>query len=516
MDFIREQAKRAFQNQFNGEVKQIDRGFSLYFNKIENDVEYFAGNGLVLNAGSDIQTYMESEYRQMEPEEGSSLEKRLYSLFEDYGKTHENVSYIYFGNYEGGYVQWPKGPVVANYDPRIRPWFVTGKNARGKVVRADAYYWVGDDTTIVSTVKRVSDAEGRPVGVIGIDVTLDQLTSMLDSVKLAPGSAMMLIEQNGRVIADTRNKDNNFKFIHEIEKGRLASINYRDYNLEVLSIDGIEYMVSNYDSLELGWRFVSFVPAHIVEDRVKQAVDEFMLITLSSILSFVLISFIVASVISRTISHYIRQVEFHQKETEKLAATRSHFLKNVSHLLRTSLNHIHGYCQYLLTRTSKDADDKEALAVQRIFDSSNTLKQHIDDIYTLVELETGSPSLEMASLQSFRAAMSQVDIQVDFAGNVIDEGSLSIESRHLEVLVSTLERIKNQLVKGGISCLIEANSGQRQLLINIESMSLIGMSDTQNRDSKELLLNGFVDLYGGAYEEKTEKDRVSILVTIPC
>ena len=74
---------------------------------------------------------------------------------------------------------------MASYDPRVRPWYKTAMAAAsGLTVRTGAYYWAPDDMVLVSTVRAFADASGNPVGVVGVDVSLKQLTELVKTIKL--------------------------------------------------------------------------------------------------------------------------------------------------------------------------------------------------------------------------------------------------------------------------------------------------------------------------------------------
>ena len=131
--------------------------------------------------------------------------------------------YIYMGNEQGGYIQWPEGEVTANYDPRVRPWYKTGKAANGKTVRTNAYYWAADDMVIVSTVKAIKQA-GEFIGVQGMDVSLQGLTDIIANIKLGETGYLMLIEDSGNVLVDVKNADYRFKQLSQIDNGKYKQL----------------------------------------------------------------------------------------------------------------------------------------------------------------------------------------------------------------------------------------------------------------------------------------------------
>lgn len=64
---------------------------------------------------------------------------------------------------------------------------------------------------MISIATTIKGASGNTIGVQSIDVTLDTLTKLVNGVKLGETGYVILVDQNGVVLADPRNKANNFK-----------------------------------------------------------------------------------------------------------------------------------------------------------------------------------------------------------------------------------------------------------------------------------------------------------------
>eukprot|EP00873_Tetraselmis_striata_P026331 jgi/Tetstr1/446595/TSEL_034120.t1 len=84
-----------------------------------------------------------------------------------------------------------------DYDPRGRPWY---ELARGtdEVVRTDVYHFA------MSTKLGVSVARRFEQGVVGVDVTLDELTAFLDAVPQARDGVVALFHDDGRILTHSK------------------------------------------------------------------------------------------------------------------------------------------------------------------------------------------------------------------------------------------------------------------------------------------------------------------------
>mgnify|MGYP001359122202 FL=1 len=220
----RQQALDSFAELSEREARQVDNGISMFFAEIEKNVDYLASHAAILDAKQGVKAHLQSPNAEMlDHLSGSNTEQNAFSLFDHFGATHPGLAYIYMGNEQGGYIQWPEGEVTANYDPRVRPWYETGKAAGGKTVRTNAYYWAADDMVIVSTVKAIKQA-GEFIGVQGMDVSLQGLTDIIANIKLGETGYLMLIEDSGNVLVDVKNADYRFKQLAQVNNGKYKQL----------------------------------------------------------------------------------------------------------------------------------------------------------------------------------------------------------------------------------------------------------------------------------------------------
>ena len=344
----------------NREVRQIDNAIQVFFREIEKNVVYLTEKSALKNAGSEVETYMDlTSSIQMTPMSNSSTEQNVYSLFEQFAESHDGISYIYFGNEQGGYIQWPQGPVEANYDPRPRPWYQTALEGRGKAIRTKAYYWEPDDATIISTVKTITN-NGQLVGVSGMDVSLNQLTQMVKQIKVGESGYLMLVEDTGNILVDAKHPKNNFKQLTSINSGKYKELAQSSTGVFELEIDGEDYLANVYTSSTMGWKFVSFMKTSEVFSSANNMI--WLIVVISAVLLAVFAA--LAVYISRLISEPIVKVTARleeisagggdltqrltietKDETGKLSESFNRFLGSIAQLvkeIKSSSTEVHG------------------------------------------------------------------------------------------------------------------------------------------------------------------------------
>ncbi|OAB54585.1 chemotaxis protein [Pseudomonas thivervalensis] len=251
---LRDAAKANFLDSSGREIRQIDNGMKQFFDGISQNVEFFAKDPRVI-AAKGLKSYAGADAAQRPFPE---INQQLLDIFERFAKSHPTTAYLSVGMEDGGYASWPDDPKMTNYDPRVRPWYKAAMAAPGTNVRTDAYYWAPDDVSLIGTVHTVSDASGKPIGVVGLDVSLKQLTELVKNIKLGESGYLMLVEANGNVLVDPADAKHNFKPLADLGPN-YAELAKSSDGVTQIEIDGVPYMANVVSSKGLGWRFIGLI-----------------------------------------------------------------------------------------------------------------------------------------------------------------------------------------------------------------------------------------------------------------
>lgn len=293
---LREAARADFVDSSGREIRQIDNGMRQFFDGISQNVEYLAKDPRIV-AARDLKNYSGADASQIPLTENN---QRLLDIFDGFAKTHPSTAYLSLGLGDGGYASWPNDPKIANYDPRQRPWYKAAMSAPGTTVRTDAYYWAADDVSLIGTVRNVTDAAGKVVGVVGLDVSLKQMTELVKNIKLGNSGYLMLIEANGNVLVDPSDAKHNFKPLAELG-GNYAELGRHGDGSTQVEIDGKVYMANIVSSAGLGWRFIGLIERDEVMARASNLTWLIAAIAAALALVFAIVGASFAGVIVRPI-----------------------------------------------------------------------------------------------------------------------------------------------------------------------------------------------------------------------
>jgi signal transduction histidine kinase/DNA-binding response OmpR family regulator len=199
------------------------------------------------------------------------LEQKIIDIFNSYRITHDYVNSVYMGRENGGFVRSHKRSRSTKYDPRLRPWYVLGKQNPGKVMITDPYRSVTSPDVNIGIVTALLDRQDKVYGVAGIDITLANLTAYIENVNVAHNGYMMLLDHNGTVLAG-REKETLFKNIRNLYGNDLQGIFQTDRGYATITSQSEEKYFVHYTSAMLGWKLAMVIPVHAIDGEVMGAV----------------------------------------------------------------------------------------------------------------------------------------------------------------------------------------------------------------------------------------------------
>lgn len=297
------------------EITQVSGAMNLYFNTVNESVEYFANLPIVKKIDSSITSYIDAEGEdgtiQMTPSKKGGMESQIYNSFLNYANTHPNVAYIYMGTKDGGYIQWPEGTSKDKFDPRPRAWYTQAIENPDKVMRSGAYASYTGNVPIVSSSVTIKDKAGNVVGVQGVDVSLESLTKTINDIKIGKTGYVILADQTDTILANPKNPEMNFKTLKDLNVKELAEIDKMvDKNFDI-TMDGKSYTASVYVSPETGWKYISMMDKSEIAESINAIRKIIFIITAIITLLAIGASLLLAGAITKPINaavSYLQQI----------------------------------------------------------------------------------------------------------------------------------------------------------------------------------------------------------------
>ena len=301
---IRSQATADFIDASSREIRQVDGAMQLFFSSIEQSVNQLALEPLLANV-SGLKNYTSADAAQTPL---TSVSQQVLEVFTRYADSHPATAYVSVALNDGSYTAWPDDTKLASYDPRVRPFYKAAMASPNGITRTPAYYYAQDNATLICTVRTLRDAQGNPRGVLGIDVSLKQLTDLVKGIKIGQSGFMMLVEDSGNVLVDPKNPANNFKNLKELG-AQYAQLDTARAGIADVEIDGVRYLANVHPSPTLGWHFIGLIQYSEVMSKATSLTWQIAGIAALLAVMFALIGAVFARMIVRPIGSVSRGLE---------------------------------------------------------------------------------------------------------------------------------------------------------------------------------------------------------------
>jgi adenylate cyclase len=285
---------------------------------------------------------------------GGALSFRNKKQLEDYGlevlKFYPPTAAFYFGDEQGNFLmtqRLPDGTIAtdiinrkgshpveiwkyrntssrviktvktkAKFDPRVRPWYQGAKNC-GCLYWTDIYIFYSTDALGITAAYPVFTSKGKFFGAFGLDINVAQISQFLRNLKIGKSGIAFIFNQNNEVVAFpdssriVKKEEKEFRPVSINELGipsitaAFQELTQRRENKCLVKVNDKKYIASFQDfpeSFRARWKVGVIVP----EDDFIGGVKQEMLISLLICLGVLLISIVLAILISRSISKPIR------------------------------------------------------------------------------------------------------------------------------------------------------------------------------------------------------------------
>ena len=219
----------------------------------------------------------------------------------------------YFEVFGGNYIDEKNWDIPEDYDPTTRPWYKAA-TAPGNYIAVSPIYWnVQKKDNIITHVCRISDDDGNPLGMVCMNMPLNNIRRDIESMKITEGSYGILEDDRFDVIYHP-NPDFVGKNIYDLNTYNVETFETVKesggfYKSESPDADGV-YMVRFAAKLDNGWILSILTPKSEYYHEMQGMM--WILIIMGAGLAAAL------SVILINLDRSKNKADFKLKETEKM------------------------------------------------------------------------------------------------------------------------------------------------------------------------------------------------------
>ncbi len=272
----RERLNSIYQS-LQGRLVDINFVVTSFFTEIEKDLEGIVANpyvrskedgGFTSFVDADVSSF---EYHIGEPEQ------KIIDVFSRYRNSHDHANSVYMGRKNGSFVRSHKRNRPTRYDPRERPWYHLGNNNPGKILRTAPYSSVTSTDVNIGIVTALMDQEGSVYGVVGIDVTLDNLTRYIEKIRVGPNGFLILIDAEGTILA-SRDRSMVFQNIESICKDDLNELFAQEKGVVTFNKDYQKHYLFFSHSPVLDWKIAFVIPSKEIDREVGAFITQVLIV----------------------------------------------------------------------------------------------------------------------------------------------------------------------------------------------------------------------------------------------
>jgi methyl-accepting chemotaxis protein len=241
----------------SGQLEHIDGTISMYMREALNNTVMMAKDPCVLRVDEILTSYIGKTGDKIDvtPWPEDTLGQEIRGFYQMILASHSSYKDCYIGTSNGAFIIGGNDPLPGGYDPRSRPWYKEAVAEPDKAIVSKAYVSTTGDA-MVSTAKAAL-ANGKVYGVAAMDISLAQLTKLINAIKLGKTGYVMLVQDDGVIIADPKHPENNFKNVNEMADKSYAAAFAMNSGSAMLAIGGIDSMAVVRTSPTLKWKFIA-------------------------------------------------------------------------------------------------------------------------------------------------------------------------------------------------------------------------------------------------------------------
>ncbi|WP_017825396.1 methyl-accepting chemotaxis protein [Clostridium botulinum] len=483
------QTKSDYINNSNEQMSIVSSAINNFYDQVDANINMMATNPIVMKGDTTITKYKDNVTKvDMTPSINGGVEQEIYEVFDQYAASHPETKYIYLATKDGGYINWPETYIPEKYDPTIREWYKLAIDGNGEIRRTDPYIDT-TNTMITSNARIVKDSSGNIIGAVGIDVEQSSISNILNNMKTGKTGFFMIVHDNGTIMADGNNVENNFKNIKDVNIENLENLdNLLDkdsYQFDV-KINGEKYFVNSKKVEGADWNLAALISEKELNQNMIQTNILFLCIAVIMVLA-------ISIIIIKNVRKITNPIEESAKYLGEIGKGNFMIEINDKYLQRQDeigiiINGIQDMKNALVNLIYKIKDESTSIEneVDNVIEDVNALNTNLEDISAATEELTASVEETAATTDEMALTSKEIEKAIISIANKSKEGADNAKeiSKRANTTKENVVISKNKAndifitTKGKLEEAIESSNVVNQ--INILSDSIMKITEQTN------------------------------------
>lgn len=413
-------------------VEMVDEFINRHVQPIVNDVDYFAS----AITPADL-----------ERENWNVLLKEL----EHYFETSEGIVSSFIGTSNGEMIQFPDLGLMNNpdFDPRTRDWYKSAMENPGQVIIAEPHQSASTGEWVVNISKKIENADA----VFSVNLSLDELNKLIQSVKIGQSGYAFLMTKNKSIIVHPKLEAGT-----DVSKENWAKKMIEKHNFEYTYDGQSKQMISHTNELT-GWK----IGGAIDNSEINKAIQPIFIYTFVVVLISLICLGIYIMVTLRSITKPLRTmtaaatemsegnldttIDTFKKKDEIGILSRS--FKKMGEMLTSIIRKIHEQSTVISTSTEELSATivENNKSIEHIATSLSEMKKGFD--HQTKKLDQSFQSLKAVSNEIHEISDYTYDVRkkAEEAENIIDAGQQVVASteQQMKTIENTIQQLSSDI-----------------------------------------------------------------------
>ena len=176
------------------EIKLVDDNLTTFFKESSSTVAGISELPAIKNADSTLTSYAnETSETFIDPIALGGLNAELATTFKAIFNNNKNFAEVFLGTEWDAFVTSGTTNMPAGYKPTVRPWYTAAIGKTGEVT-VSAPYMSSTGFPVVTFAKPIKDNSGKVIGVMGIDASLEGLSSLIKDIKIGENGYLIMTD----------------------------------------------------------------------------------------------------------------------------------------------------------------------------------------------------------------------------------------------------------------------------------------------------------------------------------
>jgi len=288
------------------QVSTINNTLSIFVQNEKNIPETLSKQDILMNIKENsLPNYEKGERAKDISEAYATTYFKIQELLQSIKNSYPDLTDVFLGTKWGTFASWDEESIKLGYNPCKRPWYEKAIQNPDEVVLTSTYLSTTNDL-VIAFAKAIKNKDGNEViGVIGTEVSLDNLEEFMNAIKIGKNGYCLLLEEDGTILVDPKHKNIISKKISEcgIESYKtIAKQGGESFNIK---INDISYQARIFSSMGLKGSIVSLIEQSEVMELFTR-----LLINMGFImLGLFILGFFVSLILSTLLKKYFAKLE---------------------------------------------------------------------------------------------------------------------------------------------------------------------------------------------------------------